>query len=278
MKDILAILAPAGTNALDEGARNIFALARELDARLSVMITSIVPCHAALPSEPDNMQGDEAGEPPGLDDMLKRTAALVGDEARGAGVACVILTPADEPAGVREQLIANAQVRDLTAFATSGPLAHPRLGLVEAALFGSGRPLLLMPPAARTFSNGTILVGWDATRAAVRALHDAMPLLARARQVIVASVSDDNKALPRAASGPAITSYLAQRDINAGFQALDRQQRSVGEALLFHARGLGANLLVMGGFGHAREREFLFGSATRDVFQSYLDVPVLLSH
>jgi nucleotide-binding universal stress UspA family protein len=104
-----------------------------------------------------------------------------------------------------------------------------------------------------------------------------MPFLVRARQIVVASVSDD-KELPLAASGPAVCRYLGQREIKASFQALTRQQRSVGETLLFHARGLGANLLVMGGFGHAREREFLFGSATRDLFQSHLDIPVLLSH
>jgi nucleotide-binding universal stress UspA family protein len=80
------------------------------------------------------------------------------------------------------------------------------------------------------------------------------------------------------ASGPAICQYLEQRHINASFNALTRQQESIGEDLLSHAKNLGANLLVMGGFGHAREREFLFGSATRDIFQSYLEIPVLLSH
>lgn len=278
MMDILAIFAPAPADALDQPARHVFTLAHELDARLSVLITAIGPSHAAPPGEPDNMQGDESQRAPSLDDSVARTAALVRDQAQAAGVDYVILPPADEKVALREQLIARAQVRDLTVVGTSGPLVHPRLGLVEAALFGSGRPVLLMPPAAQAFSDGTILVGWDATRAAVRALHDAMPLLRRARRVVIASVSDDSKALPLAASGPAICDYLARHDINAGFQALQRQQRSVGEALLVNARGLGANLLVMGGFGHAREREFLFGSATRDVLQSYLDIPVLLSH
>jgi len=185
--------------------------------------------------------------------------------------------PTDGKFDLTERLIALAQVRDLTIFSAYGPLVYPRLGLVEAALFGSGRPVLLMPRAAPAFSDGMVMVGWDATRAAVRALHDAMPFLSRARQIVVASVSDD-KELLLAASGPAICGFLGQRDISASFQALRREQRSVGEALLFHARRLGANLLVMGGFGHAREREFLFGSATRDVFRAYLDIPVLLSH
>jgi nucleotide-binding universal stress UspA family protein len=278
MKDILAIVTPVWADALEEPAQHAFALARELGARLTVMISTIEPFHAAPPSQPDNMQGDDASrQPPSLDDILERTAALVRSEARGAGVEHLILPPEEKSAALRERLIALAQVRDLTIFSAYGPLVYPRLGLVEAALFRSGRPVLLMPRAAQTFANGTVIVGWDATRAAVRALHDAMPFLIRARQIVVASVSDD-KELPLAASGPAICSYLRQQKINASFQALTRQQRSVGETLLSHARRLGANLLVMGGFGHPREREFLFGSATRDVFQSYLDIPVLLSH
>jgi nucleotide-binding universal stress UspA family protein len=278
MKDVLAIVTPVWADALEEPAQHAFVLAREMSARLTVMITTIEPFHAAPPSQPDNMQGDDASrQPPSPDDILERTASLVRSEARRAGVAHVILPRAEESVALRERLIALAQVRDLTIFSAYGPLAFPRLGLVEAALFGSGRPVLLMPRAAQAFSNGTVMVGWDATRAAVRALHDAMPFLVRARQIVVASVSDD-KELPLSASGPAICRYLGQREINASFQALTGQQRSVGEALLFHARRLGANLLVMGGFGHAREREFLFGSATRNIFQSYLDIPVLLSH
>jgi nucleotide-binding universal stress UspA family protein len=278
MKDLLAIVTPVWADTLEEPARHAFALARELDARLTVMITTVEPFHAAPPSQPDNMQGDDAaGKPPSLDEIVERTATLVRSEARSAGVAHVILPPAEKSVAFRERLIALAQLRDLTIFSNYGPLANPRLSLVEAALFGSGRPVLLMPRAAQTFSDGTVVVGWDATRAAVRALHDAMPLLIRARQIVIASVGDD-KELPLDASGPAICSYLQQREIDASFQALTRQQRSAGEALLFHARRLGANLLVMGGFGHAREREFLFGSATRDVFQTYLDIPVLLSH
>jgi len=278
MKDLLAIVTPVWADALEEPARHAFVLARELGARLTVMITTIEPFHPAPPSQPDNMQGDDAArQPPSLDEIVARTAALVRSEAESAGVAHVILPQAEKSVALRERLIALAQVRDLTIFSAYGPLAYPRLGLVEAALFGSGRPVLLMPRAAQTFCDGTVVVGWDATRAAVRALHDAMPFLVRARQIVVASVGDD-KELPLDASGSAICSYLGQRDIDASFQAVTRQQRSVGETLLFHARRLGANLLVMGGFGHARQREFLFGSATRDVFQAYLDIPVLLSH
>ena len=160
----------------------------------------------------------------------------------------------------------NAKVRDAVILGVHGPLNYPRQGLVEAVLFGSGRPVLLVPPTARPFSERTILVAWDATRSAVRALYDALPLLIRVRKVVIASVIDD-KVLPAPRSGEEVCRYLARWDIDACFDALERQQQNVGQDLLSHALRLDADLLVMGGFGHAREREFLFGSATRDIFQ-----------
>src|SRR6516225_1908793 len=84
MKDILAIVTPIWADALEEPTQYAFALARELGARLTVLITTIEPFHAAPPSQPDNMQGDDAPrQPPSLDDILERTAALI-DRKRDA--------------------------------------------------------------------------------------------------------------------------------------------------------------------------------------------------
>jgi nucleotide-binding universal stress UspA family protein len=244
---------------------------------MTVMIATIERFPAAL-SDPDNMQAYGAlSRAPSLDERLARTADLVRSEAHRAGVDYAILSEADYSPSLGQMVTAAAQVRDLTLLGVHGPLAYPRQSLVEATMFGSGRPLLLIPQAAQPFSSGVIVIGWDATRAAVRAVHDAIPLLIGAEKVVVASVSGD-KELPVFASGPAICQYLEQRHIKAGFNALTRKQKSVGEDLLSHARDLGANLLVMGGFGRAREQEFLFGSATRDILQSHLEIPVLLSH
>jgi nucleotide-binding universal stress UspA family protein len=244
---------------------------------MTVMVATIEPLPVAL-SDPDNMQACSGiGQPPSLDERLARTADLVRSEAQRAGVDYGILNETDYSPSLGQMVTAAAQVRDLTMLGVHGPLAYPRQGLVEAAMFGSGRPLLLVPQAAQPFSNGVVVIGWDATRAAVRAVHDALPLLIGAEKVVVASVSGD-KEIPVFASGPAICQYLEQRRVNATFNALTRRQKNVGEDLLSHARTLGANLLVMGGFGRAREQEFLFGSATRDIFQSHLEIPVLLSH
>jgi nucleotide-binding universal stress UspA family protein len=277
MKDLLAIVTPVSEKTLERSAIYALSLARHMRARMTVMIAAIERFPAAL-GDPDNMQADSGlSQSPSLDERLARTADLMVSEARRASIDYAILNESDYSPSLGQTVTAAAQVRDLTLLGVHGPLAYPRQGLVEAAMFGSGRPLLLIPQTARPFSSGLIVIGWDATRAAVRAVHDALPLLIGAEKVVVASVSGD-KELPVLASGPAICRYLEQRHVKASFNALTRQQKSVGEDLLSHARTLGANLLVMGGFGRAREQEFLFGSATRDIFQSHLEIPVLLSH
>jgi nucleotide-binding universal stress UspA family protein len=178
---------------------------------------------------------------------------------------------------LREIVTSSAQVRDLSILGVHGPLTYPRQGLVEAVLFGSGRPVLLVPPGAPAFSGRMVVVGWDATRSATRALHDALPLLTKAQKAVVISLSDDKVfRLPK--SGPEVCRYLERWGIDASFDAPKRKQDKIGHELLLHAKRLEADLLVMGGFGHAREREFLFGSATRDIFQSHLELPVLMSH
>jgi nucleotide-binding universal stress UspA family protein len=277
MKDLLAIVTPVSEKTLERSAIYALSLARHMRARMTVMIAAIERFPAAL-GDPDNMQADSGlSQSPSLDERLARTADLMVSEARRASIDYAILNESDYSPSLGQTVTAAAQVRDLTLLGVHGPLAYPRQGLVEAAMFGSGRPLLLIPQTALPFSSGLIVIGWDATRAAVRAVHDALPLLIGAEKVVVASVSGD-KELPVLASGPAICRYLEQRHVKASFNALTRQQKSVGEDLLSHAQTLGANLLVMGGFGRAREQEFLFGSATRDIFQSHLEIPVLLSH
>jgi nucleotide-binding universal stress UspA family protein len=174
-------------------------------------------------------------------------------------------------------LIDSAQVRDVVIFDVSGSLRHPRQGLVEAVLFGSGRPIILAPAGVHVPSAERAVVAWDGTRSAARALHDALPLLTHAREVVVTTVADD-KELRALRSGDEVCRYLGRWGVQGSFELLQRDSRNVGDVLLGHAAEIEAGLLVMGGFAHAREREFLFGSATRDIFRSTLETAVLLSH
>ena len=111
----------------------------------------------------------------------------------------------------------------------------------------------------------------------MRAVHDALPLLERARDVTVLSVFED-KPFSMPDTGDALCRYLARWNVAATFSAINRGELDIGTALLTHARRKRADLLVMGGFAHGFEQELMLGSATRDVYRTSIELPVFLSH
>ena len=282
MKDLLAIIPLASGKTLAQPGTYSLGLAAHMGSHMTAIIVEIERFNPAAELEPDNMLGDSRPvTSQALAERLEQTADLVRSEAHRAEVSLTILEHADSsPYPLREIVTSSAQVRDLSILGVHGPLTYPRQGLVEAVLFGSGRPLLLVPPGAPAFSGRMVVVGWDATRSAARALHDALPLLTKARKAVIISLSDDSddKVFRLPESGPEVCRYLERWGVDASFDAPKRKQDNIGNELLSHAKRLEADILVMGGFGHAREREFLFGSATRDIFQSHLELPVLMSH
>lgn len=146
-------------------------------------------------------------------------------------------------------------------------------------LFESGRPLLVVPPNPPCqWSSGHVVVAWQPTREAARALHDAMPLLARAKTVDVLLVnpqprSDGHGELP----GADIGAHLARHGLEVNVVRRERGRDSVATALLRHAAETQAGLLVAGGFGHSRLREWILGGTTRELLDAQ-HLPLLFSH
>lgn len=149
--------------------------------------------------------------------------------------------------------------------------------IAEAAIFGTGRPAMLIPEgwpsAPRPFAR--IAVAWDGSGGASRALHDAMPLLTGADEVIVINAPADKPI--DADSISELSDYLDRREIESHFVEVDIEVQSIGLALQHRARSEDAGLLVMGAYGHNRMQQFILGGATRDVLCN-LQLPVLMSH
>ncbi|WP_363351864.1 hypothetical protein [Methylocystis echinoides] len=129
------------------------------------------------------------------------------------------------------ELARHARIRDLVAVSVYGPLEYPRLALVQAVLFGSGRPLMLIPWQAEPSRAQTVVVAWDATRAASRALHDAIPLLTTATKVVAVTVLGEKELRPEE-SGEAVCRALNHRDIPARFEAIQADPQDVGATLV----------------------------------------------
>jgi len=140
-------------------------------------------------------------------------------------------------------------------------------------LVGTGRPALVLPyagPAARV--GDTVLIAWKETREAARAVAAALPWLARARQVHALAYGDD-----AGRSLASLARYLGRHGVITNVHAAGPEHGEVGENLLSRAADLGADLLVMGCYGHSRAREFVLGGMTRTLLQS-MTLPVLMVH
>ncbi len=148
--------------------------------------------------------------------------------------------------------------------------------LIEAALFESGRPLLLVPYIQRSgLKLDHVIVCWDGGRTAARAIADAIPLLERAKAVEVVIVAEERKR--EEIAGVTMMQHLARHGIHAAVKHMVRGDISIENVILSYAADAGADFLVMGGYGHSRLREFILGGVTRGILAS-MTLPALMSH
>jgi len=151
--------------------------------------------------------------------------------------------------------------------------------LAEDVVLGSGGPILLLPYAGTPVELGAnVAIAWNAGREAARAVRDALPILATASRVTVVSMAHERDTqAAMAQSHVRLAAYLAAHAIEAQFKCLVGTSDEPGELLLSQAADVGADLIVMGGYGHARVRELVLGGTTRTMLES-MTVPVLMSH
>lgn len=150
---------------------------------------------------------------------------------------------------------------------------EPYTDTVEETLLHSGRPVLLAPAQAPEIVGDTIAIGWNGAPEAVRAITASLPLLRDARSVSIVTIGDEERTDVNSA-----VDYLGWHGISVKHDNLPRIPKvGAGEHLLAAARDGGADLLVMGGYGHQPWREFLFGGATREMLEASL-LPLFMVH
>jgi nucleotide-binding universal stress UspA family protein len=149
--------------------------------------------------------------------------------------------------------------------------------VVEAALFETGRPVLVVPYIQRAgLELDHVMLCWDGSRSAARAAADAMPFILRAKAVeivIVASEPTKSDELP----GADMAHHLARHGARVELKRIVTSETDVASTILSHAADNSADFLVMGGYGHSRLREFILGGVTRGILAS-MTIPTLLSH
>lgn len=177
------------------------------------------------------------------------------------------------------EVLAHARLADLIVCRRNNARHLAHRALFERILFGSGRPVLLLPAAAQSpFMCKRVLIGWNATTEATRAIVAALPFLQRAEAVTIATLD----ALPsRSGHGQApgceLATYLAHHDVKSTVRNMDSLGRTHARVLLDEAKDRDADLIVLGAYGRSRAAEFLLGGVTRELLDQ-APLPLLLMH
>jgi nucleotide-binding universal stress UspA family protein len=284
---IRIILTPLfGDDSDAAAAQAAFAVTRRFDAQVAGLFVRIDPLDA-IPIVGDGIS------PAVIDDLTRaaeaemdrRSAAAKAhfEAARAAAGAPLVEHPPapggtsarwSELTGRRDELIPRkARVSDLAVFGAQ-PADSPELGgSIETTLVSSGRPMLLAPKGVQTIGD-RIAIAWNGSAEATRALAYAMPFLeaASAVHVLTAETWRTRFEVP-----DDLADYLEWRGIACERRPVAVEHEPVGAALLRAATEAGADLLVMGGYGHSRLGELVLGGATRHVL-THAHLPVLLAH
>jgi nucleotide-binding universal stress UspA family protein len=296
LKDILVCLDP--TAAGEARLHLAVSLARSHHAHLSAAY--VLP--EAIPGAARPAGG--TGVPTGLA-WLPGGAAPAHRAASGEPPAASAVVPGAELAGIIEQrfreqvqphaiegdwhlfeagegaeLAARVGAADLAVFGQTSPDYRLPAGFrPEDVIVGSGRPMLVVPYTSKSTTVGRrVLVAWDSTREASRALHDALPLIVKAETVTVLTLSTREAGLERATPAlDRVIRHLERHGITAQPEETLRGDLPVAEALLSRAADLDADLIVAGAYHHSQFREALVGGVSRALLD-HMTVPVLMSH
>lgn len=196
-------------------------------------------------------------------------------EVRGFGID--IVTERHFPLGYPEFVTENARLADLIVCGVDRRGLLSERMIAEHLLFSAGRPILVIPEHhSGGLDCSTAVIAWDGSAAAARALGDALPLLRVAQKVIVLTVGEDTIRNP-SLSPERFRRALGLRGLDVVQVTVDAGSRSTAQVLNEEARSRGAGILVMGGFGHSRLRDFVLGGATEGMLDAPT-LPTLMSH
>jgi nucleotide-binding universal stress UspA family protein len=214
--------------------------------------------------------------------LLEQTRARAGDEQKEIRRQLKGLEAANElgsletPRGIAGEGVAqHAMHSDISIM--QAPRSDLSVAVFEGALFKSGRPVMLVPRAwTRETLGDNVLIAWKPTREATRAIADAAPFIKAAKNVTVLTVD----AVPDGyGQGPGrdIAAHLARDGARVDVRNVAGQGRAAETAIVDEAKAIEADLIVMGGYGHARLTEFVFGGVTHSLSRD-CTIPILMSH
>jgi nucleotide-binding universal stress UspA family protein len=250
-----------------------------LDAHLMVLVVGIAP---PPPASPYGVVSNDiwAGEITEGQKSVRDRADQIASRLTAAGRSCTVEAHYVDRGTIPTIAARFARYADLTVIAPAAEgFQHLRGCVSDGTLFESGRPVLLLPRGATTFpACRKVMIAWDASVEASKAVRDAIGVMKAAEMVDVVLVDpvptfDGHGPEP----GADLSAYLGRHGISTAVHCLPRQGLETGELLNRKAADLGSDLMVMGGFGHSRLRQRIFGGTTTTMLKG-TDIAVMMAH
>lgn len=263
----------------DDDLKTAIELCSEINAQLSVVVLAI----ATLPPLGDYPIGtadawlkDRHNDLEALSKRVDRVEMMV----KNADISATVIDEYPEAARVARVIGRHARYADATIIGSS-LLRNDLLKttVIDGALFESGRPILIVPPHHKpTLRPKRVLLAWDSGVECTRAAREALDVMASAEEVHVTLVDPDTSSITNGPEpGADIAAYLAHHGITVDVDRLPSGGTSIADVLKQHATDISAELIVMGGYGHSRTREWIFGGVTRSMIDDP-NLPVLMAH
>jgi nucleotide-binding universal stress UspA family protein len=290
LKSLVSVVHPDGTVMIKDLVVNLtIGAERDYAAEFAISVAEVFSAHIAgiafayEPVLPPSVMG---GIPANYIEAQRADAekaasdavARYEEKARLAGVSVESRVMGASLAGASDLFGRVARRFDLSVVGQAEPdkVAAEDL-IIETALFESGRPVVVVPYIQRAgLTLDRVMIGWDGSKNAARAIADALPFLSRAKSVDVVIVASDgvkSDELP----GADIAQHLARHGLTVEVKRIVSGGIDVANTVLSYAADSAIDFIVMGGYGHSRLREFILGGATRGILTS-MTVPVLMSH
>jgi len=281
-RDVLVILRPYPAQVSEATVDYAATVATALGAR-----TSVIAC-AVLPKVPQRILGNALINVSGMIheegqksehnakalvslfvEAIKKKSGTLGDQF-------CLSRPSSEVPVVLAQ---HARLHDLTI------LSLPEGDYVsqfdaqwyaETVMFDSGAPTMILPERAASAAFDTVVVAWDKSKVAARSIADAIPLLKSAKDVRLLTVQGEKHIVDEPSSS-LMAKHLERHGIRVAVDEVQAGNRAIGDVLKAHVQSTGADLLIMGAYGHSRFREFVLGGATKTML-THPPCPLFMSH
>ena len=212
-------------------------------------------------------------------DKKARTAvARFEKAAKQAGVSVETRIISSSISGAADQFGQLARRFDLVVVGQpEGDKAAPDEVVDEGVLFESGRPVIFVPFIQKIgVKLDRVMVCWDGSRAATRAVADSIPILQKAKTVEIVLVAAKGFKADEA-PGVDLAKHLARHGLQVTLKRITSPEIDIASTILSYAADSNADMIVMGGYGHSRLREFVLGGVTRSILET-MTVPALMSH